>query len=78
MTTVAHIESTLGDEVLIVQCADCQCELIGLGNHESILAWAKYYECPILAGRIQDGERHAPYCSRCLAKHIPQHPLAVA
>jgi hypothetical protein len=59
-------------------CADCGQELIGISNGPELLDLARLMNVEVVAGRIVDGERDAPYCSRCLVKHQPKPHWAVA
>ena len=64
------------DQAKYCNCARCNMELLGASQREVIelaIEEGQIIRVPIVAGRIRDGERHAPYCEWCL--EIVEGPL---
>lgn len=56
----------MNNTLLLVDCASCGTELVGLTNPESVIAAALSAGQPVLAGRI-DGR---PHCTLCLGVSV--------
>lgn len=59
------------ESILKCNCARCHCELVGRTNTDEVLAAAVEADEPIVAARLVDGERDAPYCSECIVALVP-------